>query len=345
MLKPISTSTRELIRLDGLWRFALDDVATPEPWAGDLETALEAPVPASYNDVFADQAIRDHVGWVWYQRTVRVPRGWAGERVVLRVDAATHEGVVYVDGTKVAEHVGGYTPFEADVTDLVRVGEAVRITIGVNNELTNETIPPGMISTTAAGRRKQSYRHDFYNYAGLARSVILYSVPATRVTDVTVTTNLDGSTGVVDYRVEASGGAEVRVVLSDAARREVATADGASGRITVDDANRGAPAAAICTSCGWKRFKARASPTSTSCRSASVPSASKALGSSSTGSPSPSVVSASTKTARSAAAGSTTSSWCTTSPSWSGSARTRSGHRIIRTPRSSWTTPTVTGSS
>ena len=120
MLKPISTPTRELIRLDGLWRFALDDAATPEPWADELETALEAPVPASYNDVFADQAIRDHVGWVWYQRTVRVPRGWAGERVVLRVDAATHEGVVYVDGTKVAEHVGGYTPFEADVTDLAR---------------------------------------------------------------------------------------------------------------------------------------------------------------------------------------------------------------------------------
>ncbi len=236
MLKPISTSTRELIRLDGLWRFAIDDAATPEPWAGELETALEAPVPASYNDVFADQAIRDHVGWVWYQRTVRVPRGWAGERVVLRVDAATHEGVIYVDGTKVAEHVGGYTPFEADVTDLARAGQEVRITIGVNNELTNESIPPGMISTTAAGRRKQAYRHDFYNYAGLARSVILYSVPEARVTDVTVTTDIDGSTGVLDYRVETSGAAEVRAVLSDAAGMEVAAADGASGRITVTDA-------------------------------------------------------------------------------------------------------------
>ena len=54
-------------------------------------------MPASYNDLFADAAIRDHVGWVWYQRTVRVPRGWAGERVFVRFDAATHEGVVYVD--------------------------------------------------------------------------------------------------------------------------------------------------------------------------------------------------------------------------------------------------------
>ncbi|WP_349428677.1 sugar-binding domain-containing protein [Microbacterium sp. LWS13-1.2] len=233
---PISTSTRELFRLDGLWRFALDSVATPEPWAGELQSTLEAPVPASYNDVFADQKIREHVGWVWYQRTVRVPRGWAGERVVLRVDAATHEGVVYVDDSKVAEHVGGYTPFEADVTDLAGAGEQVRITIGVNNELTNETIPPGTMSTTAAGRRKQAYRHDFSNYAGLARSVILCSVPETRVTDITVRTDLDGSTGAVDYRVETSGDADVRVVLSDAAGTEVATAEGASGRLTVPDA-------------------------------------------------------------------------------------------------------------
>lgn len=236
VLKPISTATRELVRLDGLWRFALDAAATPEPWMDRLATTREVPVPASYNDVFADQAIHDHVGWVWYQRTVRVPRGWTAERVILRVDAATHEGVVYVDGTKVAEHSGGYTPFEADVTDLAPAGEEVRITIGVNNELTNETIPPGLITTTASGRRKQTYRHDFYNYAGLARSVILYCVPANRVTDVTVTTDVDGTAGVVDYHVETSGAVDIRVVLSDAAGNEVAAADGASGRFNVADA-------------------------------------------------------------------------------------------------------------
>jgi len=236
VLKPISTPTREVVRLDGLWRFALDDAATPQPWESTLQTTLEAPVPASYNDVFADQAIHDHVGWVWYQRHVRVPRGWAGERVMLRVDAATHEGVVYVDDIRVAQHVGGYTPFEADITDLARAGEEVRVTIGVNNELTNETIPPGTISTDESGRRKQAYRHDFYNYAGLARSVLLYSVPETRVTDVTVTTDVEGADGVVDYRVETSAPAELRIVLLDAEGTEVAQTADASGQLTVTDA-------------------------------------------------------------------------------------------------------------
>src|SRR6476661_8322159 len=136
VLKPRPTTTRELVNLDGLWRFAIADADVREPWTGTLETELEAPVPASYNDLFTDQKIRDHVGWVWYQRIVRVPRGWAGERVLLRLDAATHEGKVYVDDVLVARHVGGYTPFEADITDHVTPGGEFRLTVGVNNELT-----------------------------------------------------------------------------------------------------------------------------------------------------------------------------------------------------------------
>ena len=80
------------------------------------------PVPASYNDIPVDAAVRDHVGDAWYQTTVRVPRGWAGQRVVLRFDAATHRAVVWVDDVEVARHEGGYTPFEADVTEHVAAG-------------------------------------------------------------------------------------------------------------------------------------------------------------------------------------------------------------------------------
>src|SRR3954453_4340216 len=157
MLKPQATATRDLVNLDGVWRFAVDGPETVEPWGSPLPGALEGAVPASYNDLFVDSAIRDHVGWVWYQRQVRVPRGWAGERVFLRLDAATHQGRVYVDGALVAEHSGGYTPFEADITEHVRPGGDFRLTVGVSNELTNVTIPPGTITVGRNGRRQQTY--------------------------------------------------------------------------------------------------------------------------------------------------------------------------------------------
>ncbi|TMR94137.1 beta-glucuronidase [Nonomuraea basaltis] len=241
MVKPRSTPTRELVNLDGLWRFS---VAGTQPWTGPLDTTLEAAVPASYNDLFTDSAIRDHVGWVWYQRQVRVPRGWAGERVVLRVDAATHQGQVYVDDVLVAEHVGGYTPFEADITEHVRAGQEFRLTIGVNNELTDTTIPPGTITVTADGRRRQTYLHDFYNYAGLARSVWLCSRPAVHVEDITIVTGLDETIGTVEYSIRTSAPAPVRVRALDAAGAEVAAADGANGILRIDEVALWRPGAA-----------------------------------------------------------------------------------------------------
>ena len=68
--------------------------------------------------------------------------------------------------------------------------------------------------------------HDFYNYAGLHRSVWLYSRPKTHVSDVTVVPGVTGDlsgadiTGTVAYEVQVAGvGAEqatVRVRLLDA---------------------------------------------------------------------------------------------------------------------------------
>ena len=236
MLKPRSTATRELVNLDGIWDFKVDfaDQGFAQHWAAStLDTALDIAVPSSYNDIFTDLAIREHVGWVWYQRKVRVPRGWAGEQINLRIDAATHEGVVFVNGTEVARHVGGYMPFSADVTSLVSAGEEFLLTVAVNNVLTNETIPPGRVAVRDNGVKQQTYLHDFYNYSGLARSVWLYSVPQTHVTDVTVTTDYSGTTGQVGYQIETSGQADIDVKLLDESGAVVATGSGSSGSLSV----------------------------------------------------------------------------------------------------------------
>ena len=245
MLRPQDTATRERKALDGLWRFRLDadGVGRAERWfAGPLPDAQDMAVPASYNDLLADPRLRDHVGEVWYQRTVRVPRGWWGGRVVLYVESATHRATVWVGDEEVVRHEGGYTPFEADVTAVARAGEPVRITVCVDNTLSFQTIPPGVVEQTPAGP-KQRYWHDFYNYAGLHRTVWLASTPAARIEDITVVTGLDGTTGTVDYRVDATGadGLDVRVVLRDAEGREIGTATGAAGVVTVPDVHPWAP--------------------------------------------------------------------------------------------------------
>ena len=247
MLRPQDTSTRERKSLTGLWRFALDPDGTGRTagwFRGPLPDAREMAVPASFNDLAADAAVRDHFGDIWYQTTVRVPRGWDGQRIVLHFESATHRATAWIGDTEVVSHEGGYTPFEADVTEQLPAGDEVRLTVVVNNTLSFRSIPPGVIEDTPDGKR-QRYWHDFFNYAGIHRPVWLYATPPAHLTDVTVVTGLDGPVGTVDYRAEAenAGAAEVRAVLRDAEGAEVATGTGAAGTLTVPDVRRWEPGA------------------------------------------------------------------------------------------------------
>jgi beta-glucuronidase len=245
MLRPQDTATRERKSLTGLWRFRLDKAGegrSAEWFRRPLADAREMAVPASFNDIAADAAVRDYFGDVWYQRTVRVPRGWEGQRIVLHFESATHRATAWVNDAEVVSHEGGYTPFEAEVTEHVQAGEQARITVVVNNTLSFQTIPPGVIEDTPDGKR-QIYWHDFFNYAGLHRPVWLYATGKAHLTDVTVVTGLDGANGSIEYRTEATDadGAQVKVVLRDADGAEVATGTDPSGTLTVENVHRWAP--------------------------------------------------------------------------------------------------------
>ncbi len=181
MLRPQDTAFRERKSLNGIWQFALDGegVGRSGRWfAGPLPGARPMAVPASFNDIVADASVRDFFGDVWYQTTVRVPRGWAERRIVLNFESATHRATVWVDEVELGGHEGGYTPFEFDVTDHVTPGGEARITVRVNNTLSFQSVPPGVIEDTPDGKR-QRYFHDFFNYAGLHRTVWLYSTGRT----------------------------------------------------------------------------------------------------------------------------------------------------------------------
>jgi beta-glucuronidase len=244
MLRPQDTTTRERKPLTGLWRFRLDGAGegrSAEWFRRPLADAREMAVPASFNDV-ADPAVREYFGDVWYQTTVRVPRGWDGQRIVLHFESATHRATVWVNDAEVVSHEGGFTPFEAEVTEHVQAGEEARVTVVVNNTLSFQTIPPGVIEDTSHGRRLR-YFHDFFNYAGIHRPVWLYATPHVHLTDITVVTGLDGANGSIEYRAEAqdADGAEVRVVLREADGVEVASSTGASSTLTVPNVHRWAP--------------------------------------------------------------------------------------------------------
>ena len=241
MLYPIETESREIKDLSGIWNFCADaaGVGRKEKWfAGPLADAIPMPVPASYNDITQDAALRDHIGDVWYERTFFVPASWEGSAVVLRFASATHHAAAWVNGRPVAEHRGGYLPFEADITDVVRYGRENRVVVCVNNILDWTTLPPGQVKHVqhehlSPGYQTQEYFHDFFNYAGIHRPVKLLRLPRVRIDDIAVTTDLKGRDGVVNYALTLTGKSSASVKLLDASGKVVASARGASGSLKV----------------------------------------------------------------------------------------------------------------
>jgi beta-glucuronidase len=194
MLRPQDSSTRERKSLNGLWDFRLDS----DPARG---SASRCRTPERWRCRPASTTLRptlQYFGDVWYQRSVWVPPGWQGRRIVLHLESATHRATVWVNDVEVMSHEGGYTPFEADITDHVTPGEEVRITALINNTLHWQSIPPGVIEDTPAGKR-QRYWHNFFNYAGIHRTVWLYATDPAHISDVMITSDLDGDTGVINY--------------------------------------------------------------------------------------------------------------------------------------------------
>ncbi|ELU02997.1 hypothetical protein CAPTEDRAFT_85998, partial [Capitella teleta] len=205
MLFPRESESRQIQELEGMWNFRADtsfdrDAGFKDKWYEQrLEKSgpvIRMPVPSSYNDITVEQDLRDHVGWVWYERDFFVPMDWVqSKRIVLRIDSAHYYAIVFVNGRQLTEHEGGHLPFEAVVNDFVNTNVQNRVTVAVNNTLTPHTIPPGRVtihrnsSSYPENYVVQNVPHEFFNYAGIHRRVRLYSTPMTYVDDITVITN------------------------------------------------------------------------------------------------------------------------------------------------------------
>ncbi|XP_038670030.1 beta-glucuronidase [Scyliorhinus canicula] len=233
-LSPRETPSRELKELNGLWSFRADQSADrnrgfAEAWyrrpLRETGPVIDMPVPASYNDITQDHKLRDFIGWVWYEKEVWMPRHWispdAGMRVVLNVGSANYYSIVWVNGAEVAFHEGGHLPFEADITKVIQNSSTrqCRITIAVNNTLTPYTLPPGKIQYMTDTKRYppgyfvQFTKFDFFNYAGIHRSVVLYTTPNVYIDDLTIITDFQKDIGIVNYNVSVQGSADFSLSL------------------------------------------------------------------------------------------------------------------------------------
>ncbi|XP_026682496.1 beta-glucuronidase-like [Diaphorina citri] len=209
ILYPRESESREVRSLDGIWNFRVSKgdplVGFRERWYHkDLKVTgdtIPMPVPSSYNDLSLDKEVRDHVGIVWYDRTFYVPDTWRhqGYNVWLRFGSVHYAAQVWVNGHLVMGHEIGHLPFQHDITSVLRFGGKNRVTVAVDNTLLQTTVPQGSLrdlNTDTGVKQIQAYTFDFFNYAGIHRSVHLYTTPTVYIDDITIQTDVkeDGTT-------------------------------------------------------------------------------------------------------------------------------------------------------
>ncbi len=238
MLYPIMTTSRELIDLNGIWKFRLDaGTGFAEQWfARPLQETVPMPVPASYNDLYEGSAFRDAIGWVWYEREIVVPDHFFTQRIVLRFGSVTHKARVYLNGRLVVEHQGGFTPFEAEINAFVNSGKN-RLTVAVNTVVDYTTLPVGKYQEEDVPDLGKvvtdTPNFDFFNYAGIQRPVKLYTTPTISIRDITLTTEVNGTNARVAYSLDIEGEAEIRVSLRDEGGEIVASGTGPTGQLSI----------------------------------------------------------------------------------------------------------------
>lgn len=240
MLYPIATDSRVVIDLSGVWKFMIDKEVEPIDAAKPLPTNDVMAVPASFNDQTPNQEIREHSGYLWYEREFSVAKALRSERLVLRFGSATHEAWVYLNGKEIAHHKGGFTPFEVEINDHL-VDGTNRLTVRLSNILDYTTLPVGNYKETKDenGRiiRKVDENFDFFNYAGIHRPVKIYSTPHDYIEDIVIVPNVDLAAKKADVNISVKTVGsfdEVRVTILDEQGNQVAQGSGNETTVTID---------------------------------------------------------------------------------------------------------------
>ena len=177
------------LNLNGLWDYAITKKDAPLPKTFDgkilVPFAIESSLSGVGKTVKADQSL-------WYERKFQIPEDWKGKNVLLNFGAVDWKAEVFVNGNKIGEHTGGYTPFSFNITKNLKDGEnslAVRVWDSTGNGLPR-------------GKQLDKPRGIFYtSVSGIWQTVWLEPVSASHISGLKITPDLDSSS--FDIKVDS----------------------------------------------------------------------------------------------------------------------------------------------
>jgi beta-glucuronidase len=155
-------------------------------------------VPGDWNS--QRELLYYYEGLIWYQRDFNYePR--EHHRAFIHIGAANYKAILWVNGTQVCEHEGGFTPFDCEVTKLLHPGKNFAV-VAVDDTRQADGVP--------------TQNTDWFNFGGLTRDVSLVDVPDRFIDDYDLHLN-PGRTAIEGWVhvQDAAPGASVNVAIPE----------------------------------------------------------------------------------------------------------------------------------
>lgn len=175
----------------------------------DFDKSPSMQIPSDWNT--ADEKLFFYEGTVWFRRLFDF-RKKPGKRTLLYFGAVNYEAIVFVNGQEMGKHVGGFTPFCYDVTDVLKEGENF-VVVKVDNKRHADNVPTRIF--------------DWWNYGGITRDVLLVNVEDTYIEDYQLQL-ANKNQNMLDFAVQLnkkSAGAKVTLTIPELKVKKTVTTD------------------------------------------------------------------------------------------------------------------------
>lgn len=162
----------------------------------DWDTSPTISVPGDWNHQFEN--LEWYEGTIWYRKKFEYKKSDTSNRVFLHFGAINYYSKVFLNGKKLGEHTGGFTPFQFEITDLLEDENSV--VVYVNNNRKPEGVP--------------TVNTDWYNYGGITRDVTLIETPNEFVEDYFIQLDQDNPEVIKGFVTANESNSDFEVEIS-----------------------------------------------------------------------------------------------------------------------------------
>lgn len=197
------------VNLNGLWDYAVTDKGASKPSVFEGHILVPYPIESALSGVKKALLPTQNL---WYKRSFTRPAIKAGEKVKLNFGAVDYEATIFVNGTQVGKHEGGYTAFSFDITAVLKAGE---------NELLVKVYDPSGEGVGPHGKQVLKPESIYYTpSSGIWQTVWMETVPENYIEGLVMTPDIDK--GVINLVVKGKG-KPVVVVYDPVSKQEISS--------------------------------------------------------------------------------------------------------------------------